>query len=117
DGRAEREVETPASSLDGDIAGQSSEPWHLSGELTRQEQETSQNYHHGPETEKDFAQIGHGDAARSAIAPARWTGSEWPDQDARTRAATPGAGGAGAPRSRSGAGRAPPPPRAFPTRR
>src|SRR5262249_3229113 len=100
-GRAQGEVEAPASSLDVDIAGQPSEPWHLSGELTRQQEETSQNYHHDPETEKQFAQASHRAAARTEAAAGRWERTEWRGGDASPRAASPSGRSACAPRIRS----------------
>src|SRR6185295_7599626 len=41
----EREVERPAPALDVDVSRQSSEPWHLSREVSRDEQDQSQEYH------------------------------------------------------------------------
>src|SRR5262249_41156137 len=54
---AQREVEAPASALDVDIAGQTSEPWHLSGELCKEEQKCSQDNHQEPEAQQDFAEV------------------------------------------------------------
>jgi hypothetical protein len=65
DGRREGEVEAEVAALDVDVAGQSTDPWHLSQEAAREPQGCSQDYHDGPDAEEDFAQVGHATGAGS----------------------------------------------------
>jgi hypothetical protein len=49
-------------SFDRDVSRKPSEPWHLSGGIARQQQDSTQNYHHETQTQKEFPELGHGGA-------------------------------------------------------